>query len=149
MPKRTEVNRQVEEWLAEGIVRPSLSDYASPIVLVSTEKDGNTSICCDYRKLNRLIVIVCSTLQYLLLLMTVALFSVPHYWEDYFGRGEKMSDIHFGNSFQDSDGLLCILKDNIKSQSYHKSSEVGIGLGRVRLRDRAPQWEALYGYSYR
>ncbi|GFT60026.1 retrovirus-related Pol polyprotein from transposon 412 [Trichonephila clavipes] len=29
-----EVNKQIEEWLNEGIIRPSSSEYASPIVMV-------------------------------------------------------------------------------------------------------------------
>ncbi|KAK9720043.1 hypothetical protein QE152_g22301 [Popillia japonica] len=32
------------EWLQKGIIRPSVSDYASPIVLVK-KKDGNTHMC--------------------------------------------------------------------------------------------------------
>lgn len=32
------VNAQIDEWLRDGIVRPSLSEYASPIVLVKKKK---------------------------------------------------------------------------------------------------------------
>ncbi|GFW84435.1 hypothetical protein TNCV_3089521 [Trichonephila clavipes] len=46
-----DVNKQIEEWLEQGIVRPSSSEYASPIVLVK-KKDGTTRLCVDYRKLN-------------------------------------------------------------------------------------------------
>ncbi|GFW95420.1 retrovirus-related Pol polyprotein from transposon 17.6 [Trichonephila clavipes] len=51
-PKKTEttnnqdVNKQIDEWLEQGIVRPSSSEYASPIVLVK-KKDGTTRL--DYR----------------------------------------------------------------------------------------------------
>ncbi|GFV83718.1 retrovirus-related Pol polyprotein from transposon 17.6 [Trichonephila clavipes] len=31
--ERQEVNKQIEEWLNEGIIRPSSSEYASPIVM--------------------------------------------------------------------------------------------------------------------
>ncbi|GFS57239.1 RVP domain-containing protein [Trichonephila clavipes] len=32
--ERQEVNKQIEEWLNEGIIRPSSAEYASPIVMV-------------------------------------------------------------------------------------------------------------------
>ena len=37
--------------LAEGVIRPSLSAWASP-VLVKKRQDGNHRFCVDYRKLN-------------------------------------------------------------------------------------------------
>lgn len=53
--EKTEVESQIQVWLDEGIVQPSCSDYASPIVLVK-KKNGATRICVDYRKLNEKIV---------------------------------------------------------------------------------------------
>ncbi|GFT61135.1 uncharacterized protein TNCV_4558601 [Trichonephila clavipes] len=50
--ERQEVNKQIEEWLNEGIIRPSSSEYASPIVMVK-KKDGSSRMCIDYRKLNQ------------------------------------------------------------------------------------------------
>ncbi|GFW70256.1 hypothetical protein TNCV_3337741 [Trichonephila clavipes] len=50
-----DVNKQIDEWLEQGIGRPSSSEYASPIVLVK-KKDGTTRRCVDYRKLNRKLV---------------------------------------------------------------------------------------------
>lgn len=49
------VDHQVEEWLRDGIVKPSCSEYSSPVVLVS-KKDGTKRLCCDYRRLNEKIV---------------------------------------------------------------------------------------------
>jgi transposase InsO family protein/ribonuclease HI len=49
------VNQQIKEWLKEGIIRPSSSEYASPIVLVD-KKDGEKRLCVDYRRLNKEIV---------------------------------------------------------------------------------------------
>ena len=49
------VEEQVAEWLEQGIVRVSYSEYASPLVLVR-KKDGNIRVCVDYRKLNVKIV---------------------------------------------------------------------------------------------
>jgi len=53
-PER-EKERQLKIWLDDGIIRPSVSEYASPIVLVK-KKGGDTRICVDYRKLNQKIV---------------------------------------------------------------------------------------------
>lgn len=49
------VKHQIEDWLAKGIIRPSYSEYASPLVLVK-KKDGSTRICVDYRKINQRMV---------------------------------------------------------------------------------------------
>ncbi|XP_076652416.1 uncharacterized protein LOC143358826 [Halictus rubicundus] len=53
--EKDEVNAQIRDWLAEGIVRPSLSEFASPIVLVK-KKNGSKRLCVDYRALNKKIV---------------------------------------------------------------------------------------------
>ncbi|GFX69906.1 transposon Tf2-9 polyprotein [Trichonephila clavipes] len=53
--ERQEVNKQVEEWLNEGIIRPSSAEYASPIIMVKKE-DGSSRMCIDYRKLNQKLV---------------------------------------------------------------------------------------------
>ncbi|GBM60122.1 Transposon Ty3-I Gag-Pol polyprotein [Araneus ventricosus] len=49
--EKEEVNKQIEEWLKEDIIRPSSSEYSSPIVLVK-KKDESSRMCVDYRKLN-------------------------------------------------------------------------------------------------
>jgi len=49
------VKRQIDEWMREGIIRPSLSEYASPVVLVR-KKNGAYRLCVDYRHLNQKIV---------------------------------------------------------------------------------------------
>ncbi|GFT60422.1 retrovirus-related Pol polyprotein from transposon 17.6 [Trichonephila clavipes] len=36
--EKKSVNKHIEEWLEQGIVRPSSSEYASPIVLVKNKK---------------------------------------------------------------------------------------------------------------
>lgn len=54
-PEQKEVDRQINEWLENGIIKPSSSEFASPIVLVK-KKNGATRICVDYRKINKKIV---------------------------------------------------------------------------------------------
>ncbi|GBN90658.1 Transposon Ty3-I Gag-Pol polyprotein, partial [Araneus ventricosus] len=54
-PENQAVNKQIDEWLDQGIVRQSSSEYASPIVLVK-KKDGTARLCVDYGKLNRKLV---------------------------------------------------------------------------------------------
>ncbi|KMQ94326.1 blastopia polyprotein [Lasius niger] len=53
--ERDIVNAQIEEWKSQGIVRPSSSDYASPVVLFK-KRDGTHRLCVDYRLLNKKIV---------------------------------------------------------------------------------------------
>ena len=45
------INKELDEMLRHGIVRPSVSKYSSPVVIV-TKKDGGIKFCVDYRKLN-------------------------------------------------------------------------------------------------
>ena len=53
--EKADVDSQIKEWLETGIIRPSNSDFASPIVLVR-KKNGEIRICVDYRKLNEKII---------------------------------------------------------------------------------------------
>lgn len=50
--EQDEVDKQVKEWLEQGVIRVSFSEYTSPIVLVR-KKNGNIRICVDYRLINR------------------------------------------------------------------------------------------------
>lgn len=53
--KRDTANMQIQEWMCDGIVQPSLSEYVSPVVLMK-KKDGSARLCVDYHLLNRKIV---------------------------------------------------------------------------------------------
>lgn len=46
-----DVRRLLTEMETAGVIRPSKSPYASPVVIVA-KKDGSLRLCIDYRKLN-------------------------------------------------------------------------------------------------
>lgn len=49
------VEQQVDEWLKNGIIEESESEYSSPVVLVR-KRDGTPRLCVDYRRVNKVIV---------------------------------------------------------------------------------------------
>ena len=49
--KREVVREELDHMLQNGVIQPSTSPWASPIVLVQ-KKDGGVRFCVDYRKLN-------------------------------------------------------------------------------------------------
>lgn len=53
--ERNVANEMVERFLKDGIIRPSKSTYASPILL-RKKKNGTYRFCIDYRKINDKIV---------------------------------------------------------------------------------------------
>ncbi|GFV25962.1 integrase catalytic domain-containing protein [Trichonephila clavipes] len=51
--ERDIVDKQIDEWIQNGVIEPCSSAYASQ-VLVVRKKDGSPRVCIDFRKLNRL-----------------------------------------------------------------------------------------------
>ena len=49
---RETLREEIRELLALGIIRPSTSEWAAPIILVP-KKDGSKRLCVDFRKLNQ------------------------------------------------------------------------------------------------
>lgn len=55
IPEKEVVREKIDDLLKNGIIRESVSAYASPIILVK-KKCGDYRLCVDYRKLNSLTV---------------------------------------------------------------------------------------------
>ncbi|KAK9728669.1 Reverse transcriptase (RNA-dependent DNA polymerase) [Popillia japonica] len=51
--EREVVRGRIERLLASGVIRESISEYGSPIILVP-KKNGEARLCVDYRALNRI-----------------------------------------------------------------------------------------------
>lgn len=52
LSERSKVKEMVSEMLNNNIIQESISEYASPIILVA-KKSGDTRLCVDYRALNQ------------------------------------------------------------------------------------------------
>ncbi|XP_017440990.2 uncharacterized protein LOC108346418 [Vigna angularis] len=51
----TELKTQIEELMDKQFIRPSVSPWGAPVLLVK-KKDGSSRLCIDYRQLNKLTI---------------------------------------------------------------------------------------------
>ena len=51
----SELKKQLEELLEKKFVRPSVSPWGAPVLLVK-KKDGSMRLCVDYRQLNKVTI---------------------------------------------------------------------------------------------
>src|SRR3989442_10843649 len=49
---KDEVDKQIKQLLEQGKIRPSKSEYSSPVVCIM-KPSGDVRMCIDYRKLNQ------------------------------------------------------------------------------------------------
>lgn len=54
-PNKQEIDKQIDQMLAEGIISPSNSPWQSPVHLVD-KKDNTKRFCIDYRELNKVTI---------------------------------------------------------------------------------------------
>ena len=52
---KTSLDEQIGEWLRNGVITESVSEYSSPLVPVK-KKDGSVRWCVDFRKVNDRII---------------------------------------------------------------------------------------------
>lgn len=52
------LEKTIDEWLKAGVIKESVSEYASPVTL-APKKNGSMRVCVDYRQLNQKVVKDC------------------------------------------------------------------------------------------
>jgi len=53
--ERCIIDKQTDQWLKDGVIETSESEYSSPVVLVN-KRNGSHRICIDYRRINKVII---------------------------------------------------------------------------------------------
>lgn len=50
--QKNEIEKQVQDMLKLGLIKPSNGTFSSPVLLVKNKIDGTRQFCIDYRALN-------------------------------------------------------------------------------------------------
>ena len=48
--KRADINKQIDKWFSQGVIRESESPWGAPVIVVY--RNGKACVCIDYRKVN-------------------------------------------------------------------------------------------------
>ena len=48
--KRADIDKQIDKWFAQGVIRPSESPWGAPVIVVY--RNGKARVCIDYRRVN-------------------------------------------------------------------------------------------------
>lgn len=54
--QKTEINKQVDLFIKNGLIEPSTSNYNSPVLIVPKKAKGKWRMCIDYRLVNKKII---------------------------------------------------------------------------------------------
>src|SRR5258706_2820101 len=52
--KRTDINKQIDKWFSQGVIRESDSPWGAPVIIVY--RNGKARVCIDYQRVNAIML---------------------------------------------------------------------------------------------